>query len=103
MTVPPPLPPTVVPPADPTVMPPLVTASVVVSRSPTFGVSDTDTNPFSEIAVFSVPLSAVTVSVTVVASATVIATVCVPVLLPLVVSAVVTAKWSVPKKFVLPL
>ena len=62
----------------PTVMVPCDTASVVISVSPVFGLSDTEI-PLSEIAVFSLPLSeAGTVSDTVVVSASVMATVFVP-------------------------
>ena len=96
VTVPVPLP---LPPG--TLRVPFVTVSTVVSVSPVFGVSATET-PASEIAVFSLPLSAGgTISDMTAVSATVIAAVWAPELWP-PPSVVVTDSVSVPWKLRLP-
>ena len=89
------------PPGVATVMVPFDTVSTVVSVSPVFGVSATET-PASGIAVFSSPLSAGgTLSDTIAVSATVIAAVWAPELWP-PPSVVVTDSVSVPWKLWLP-
>ena len=96
VTVPVPLP---LPPG--TLRVPFVTVNTVVSVSPVFGVSATET-PASGIAVFSLPLSAGgTLSDTIAVSATVIAAVWAPELWP-PPSVVVTDSVSVPWKLRLP-